>query len=320
MPRKSFTTIAVLFATILLMNQVKFAKAYPLDITVNTDKSIYNVGEIVQISGDLKYYNSPLSGALVALQINDRAVPYALRTLYTGTLPSGPWYVEITNVYIGDSDGNPLNNITRGAVCYIWIFYKNTYQYSLPVTIAFTIYDANQSPLFAQIPVSQSVPPGDNYFVRYSWQIPTDAEVGIATVYASIFTAPPEDGGYPHSPEKSNVFNIIKTSMLSTYEGTYDTSFQIATRNTRIGNYNVYVASFYAGYTATSTTSYQVILLGDINGDLYVNIKDAVLLNGVFGSQEGDPNWDPRCDLNNDGYVNIKDAVILNSNFGNSAI
>jgi hypothetical protein len=130
------------------------------------------------------------------------------------------------------------------------------------------------------------------------------------------------NGGTPYSPEKSYTFGIRKTDLPASSGGTYSNTFQIARKNTRIGNYNVYVASFYQGYQATSTTSYQVILQADINGDLYVNIKDAVLLGLAYGSKLGDPSppWDPRCDLNHDGYINIKDAVILGVSFGSSAI
>jgi hypothetical protein len=61
-----------------------------------------------------------------------------------------------------------------------------------------------------------------------------------------------------------------------------------------------------------------VKLLGDINGDRYVNIKDAAILGLAFGSKPGDSTWDPRCDLNQDGYINIKDVVLLGVNFGAS--
>jgi len=55
---------------------------------------------------------------------------------------------------------------------------------------------------------------------------------------------------------------------------------------------------------------------GDVNGDTYVNVKDAVILGVAFGSKLGDPNYNPNADINNDGYVNVKDAVILGVHFG----
>jgi hypothetical protein len=63
-----------------------------------------------------------------------------------------------------------------------------------------------------------------------------------------------------------------------------------------------------------------VKMMGDVNGDGYVNIKDAALVGAAFGSKAGDPSppWDPKCDLNQDGYINIKDVVLLGINFGGS--
>jgi len=58
-----------------------------------------------------------------------------------------------------------------------------------------------------------------------------------------------------------------------------------------------------------------VTILGDINGDTYVNAKDAVLLGVSFASSIGLPNWNPNADLNDDGWVNAKDAVILGIHF-----
>jgi hypothetical protein len=320
--RKSFL---VILSNLLLAANITFTsvQAYPLDITCQTNKQVYNVGEAVNINGTVTYNFQPIVGALIALQVNDRLGSYILRTLCTGTA-SGSLQIEITNVYIGDSQGNPRTTIGKGEYAYIYIYYKNNYDRDLNATIAFTIYDANNSPMFAKMPASLAIPPGGPWFTLYIWQIPSDAVEGTATIYASIYTAPPKDGGTPYCPEKSNTINIVKASQPptppKTQEGTYATNFQIAKKGTRIGNYTIYVNVFHLGYKASATASYQVILVGDINGDLYVNVKDAVLLGMAFNSKPGDPNWDQRCDLNHDNFINIKDAVILGVNFGNSAL
>jgi parallel beta-helix repeat protein len=54
-----------------------------------------------------------------------------------------------------------------------------------------------------------------------------------------------------------------------------------------------------------------VSIPGDINGDKFVNAKDAVLLGSAFNSKRGDTLYSPNSDINGDGYVNAKDAVIL---------
>jgi parallel beta-helix repeat protein len=58
-----------------------------------------------------------------------------------------------------------------------------------------------------------------------------------------------------------------------------------------------------------------VSIPGDINGDQYVNAKDAVLLGAAFNSNQGQPSYDPNADINGDQWCNAKDAVILGTHF-----
>ena len=59
-------------------------------------------------------------------------------------------------------------------------------------------------------------------------------------------------------------------------------------------------------------------LPGDINGDLNVDIFDAVLLAGSFLKTVGNPQYNPNADINSDGIVDIFDAISLANNFGKS--
>lgn len=61
-------------------------------------------------------------------------------------------------------------------------------------------------------------------------------------------------------------------------------------------------------------------LIGDINGDGYVELQDFFLLSQAFGSSPGSPNWDPRCDIypwpDGDGYVELMDFFLASQHFG----
>jgi len=57
-------------------------------------------------------------------------------------------------------------------------------------------------------------------------------------------------------------------------------------------------------------------LCGDINDDNVVDIVDIVIVAAAFGSQIGDPIYNPIADLNHDEYVNIFDIVTVALNFG----
>jgi len=60
-------------------------------------------------------------------------------------------------------------------------------------------------------------------------------------------------------------------------------------------------------------------LIGDLNGDGKVDIKDLAILAKAFGSSPGNPRWNAACDLNGDGKVDLLDAAILMKNFGQTA-
>lgn len=62
--------------------------------------------------------------------------------------------------------------------------------------------------------------------------------------------------------------------------------------------------------------SVQIRLIGDINGDSVVDLYDALILAGAYGSTQSAPNWSPNADLNHDGVVDIFDAIILTGHFG----
>jgi parallel beta-helix repeat protein len=87
------------------------------------------------------------------------------------------------------------------------------------------------------------------------------------------------------------------------------------------GNYTISaVADTVLGETDTLDNTFPdgmilVTIPGDINGDTYVNAKDAVLLGTAFNSNQGQPSYDPNADINGDQWCNAKDAVILGTHF-----
>jgi outer membrane protein assembly factor BamB len=59
-----------------------------------------------------------------------------------------------------------------------------------------------------------------------------------------------------------------------------------------------------------------VVAIGDINADGYVGIDDIFEVALHFGTETGQPNYDPVCDINDDGYIGIDDIFTAASNFG----
>jgi len=58
---------------------------------------------------------------------------------------------------------------------------------------------------------------------------------------------------------------------------------------------------------------------GDINSDGAVDIFDLVLVANAYGSQPGDPNWNPDADVNEDGVVDIFDLTSVAPFWGQRA-
>jgi hypothetical protein len=59
-------------------------------------------------------------------------------------------------------------------------------------------------------------------------------------------------------------------------------------------------------------------ILGDLNGDGKVDVKDVSDVALHLGSYLGHERWDPHADVNGDGKVNIFDIAIVCRNFGRS--
>ena len=57
-------------------------------------------------------------------------------------------------------------------------------------------------------------------------------------------------------------------------------------------------------------------ILGDVNGDGKVDIKDIALAALSYGSHSGYPNYNAKADVNQDGTIDIRDLAIIAKNFG----
>lgn len=61
----------------------------------------------------------------------------------------------------------------------------------------------------------------------------------------------------------------------------------------------------------------KIKMIGDVNGDGKIDIYDITAAAGVYGSKEGDPNWNPDADVAPQwGIINIYDLVTIASRYG----
>ncbi|NWG10726.1 S8 family serine peptidase [Candidatus Bathyarchaeota archaeon] len=111
---------------------------------------------------------------------------------------------------------------------------------------------------------------------------------------------------------------VIKTGTVTLTNRSYVTLIFICdTTSFDKGNYTISVCSEPLPDEIDNTNNVPfdnyifVTIPGDVNGDRFVNAKDAVILGEVFGNSSG--NLD--ADINGDGWVNAKDVTILGIHF-----
>jgi hypothetical protein len=331
MKSKPYAFIILLIFLILTTLTTMSAQA-SLALTVQTDKTKYNLGDPLTFNGTLTRDGTPVSDALVAIQIVDPADDtLVFRTLNTGTEPQLSWQVQILSVVPSDEYGNPKTSFKRGANANFNVTVRNDSGEPKNVVLVLNCYYlvSHEMPFKAIIYFQGSIPPGTLSFIPQV-NIPENAPICTAKVYANAYTQLPENVGYAYCPEKSATFSITDSTTSSqtlryeasqTLNGTFNVTITLPNQGIRVGNYTtLYASTRYSGLQAFAYASFEVILLGDVNGDKIVDIFDAVLLSRASGSRPGSPNWDPRCDLNNDTIVDIFDAVLLAANAGKTAL
>ncbi len=59
-----------------------------------------------------------------------------------------------------------------------------------------------------------------------------------------------------------------------------------------------------------------VTMIGDINADRKVDLKDVFAVGKAYGSFLGQPKYDPNLDINSDNKIDLKDYFVVSKNFG----
>ena len=102
---------------------------------------------------------------------------------------------------------------------------------------------------------------------------------------------------YPDLPirQQFSPFGIDHYLVILDYDGNYIDHIDLPTLGNSQKNYIIEILEEH----------YQQSIIGDINGDSFVNIQDVILLvNSILSNQTN-----PLGDINNDGSVNILDVI-----------
>jgi len=238
--------------------------ADPIILTVNTKKEFYYLRENVTIYGTLENSGTPVSDAILAIEVDDPlAKALAFRTVTIGTPPTTN--VNIKNVSLTDQYGNPIGTfyipipaplppIPEERWAHVNVTIETLTTLLDGVTVTFTIYDNNSvcigSGSGSRKPLLEGV-------YSFPMSVPVDAwaTTGTATIYASVYTKRPLQGGYPLCPEKTATFTIARGSGDSGgvggygsgsgatgADGTYECEFRLSPEP-KIGTHIVYCSA-----------------------------------------------------------------------------
>jgi hypothetical protein len=318
--------IFLTFTLILtLMINVNVTKASTATLNLATKKPIYDLGEKIDITGNLTVDGTPVTDALITIQIiNPRNETIALRSVTTGTNPSDT-FMEILEFYPHDQAGNPKYSFKRGEDAGFQVKIKNnalsTYTIKIPIYIQYP----NEVPFKIFNIYQGTIDPGQIITVS-TWpvSIPYNAPLGTAKAYANVINKYPQDGGIAYALEKNTTFQITSTTMSTSYNsntmqtGNFGITISTNPSGGILGNYTFYAISKYQYWLLTAQTTVPIILRGDVTGpggvpDNKVDTRDVAKVSKAFGTS---PPSDPICDLNKDNKVDTKDVAIVSLNFG----
>ena len=314
----------IFLGILLIFLSVLTAHADPdVQITVNTNKQTYSSGELVNVYGDLKRDGTPVTNALIAIQINDAQNNIvSIRTRSTGTTPS-PWSMDITGLISCDASGNPKSTFKKGSLAYFKVTVKNLDAVSERyVTVTINLYDSNQTS-FGIAWVGTTVGPNKEFTYLTSIPIPSEASTGSAYAFANAYNTWPKENGIAYCGEKAVAFTITDSTTSSssssstspsftTQAGTYNLTFRLRSKSP-LGDHTVY-ASY---YQTLATTKFDVVwLLTDIDRNGKVDILDIATAAKAYGSYPGHPRWNPKADLDGNNKIDIIDIAKVAKDYG----
>jgi len=330
-----FLLVTVAVSQIIRSETLAFSPILKINLT--TSKPVYDLGEYVFITGELMINRSgsyePVSDGLVAIQVNDpNSNLFAIRTRPTGS-NDGHLSMEILDVTPCGAGFNPKYSFQRGEYVGFNVTVRNNdlnEHYGI-ITVCSCYED--ETPFATKKMWNGTVQGGKTRSIAVYpvMQIPENAPLVDATAYVSLLTEFPENGGFAYCPEKTAPFTITSRggsasssntppSYPTSTEGTFDLTFQISGYGGVLGDYTTYACSLYEMWLAMNQTTFETILIGDLNNDKVVDISDISFVARHFGTLAGDPDFDPLADIApypyGDGVVDISDIAFVARRFG----
>ncbi len=330
--RSSVWTSCLISLLIVLLSTSLAVAAPVLDLKITLDhtnsafsflgKQVYTANEGIIISANVTL-DGNASANLAAIEIDSPSLnSFLIRTVKTGNVSKMYFRVKFLDMYTCNQYGNPKTVFNAGESVWVNFTMQNIDTITHTVLVGMYAQASDNTPLYAYYPDAENVSAGSTIQHLASLPTPPDAPTGQAEVFMSLFTDFPVNGGYAYCPEQAANFSIgTSTPAMPPQPDYVNMTFNLPKRNVKLGNYTVHAATnFEVLQTRTDTKQFMVILLGDINNDHVINMKDIAFCVSLFQTTPSSPNWNAAADVNKDGVVNMRDIGMLVSFFTFSAI
>jgi len=241
-----------------------------LAITANTDLKNYQQRQKATLSGTVTLDGSPATDFLVLVEVSNPS-PYghnSFRTLQVGN-PTGPWSMNVSSVYLQDSNGNPIDTIKAGSMMYVGMAVNNLQSTALNIYVATTVYDANMVAI-EENSWTSSIGPVQTVAQKFLMQVPTSATSGQAVIINCVYSDEPSNGGIAYCPEHAYYYYLSRTQTgllgitqppqpsPQTTPGAYVDPIRLPTAP-RPGTYSLYVTGQSSpAVRSSATTSFTV--------------------------------------------------------------
>jgi hypothetical protein len=291
-------------------------------IRITLDSEVHNVGSKVNVFTNITLDGNPTANLAAIEVVTPNGNPCVIRTVKTGNVSGMYFRVQILDLYTSTDTGTPKTLFNPGGTAYVNITVQNIDFVTHHVVIGLYAQGSDNRPLNAFYPSQDDIVANGTVQHLVSLPIPSDAPSGQARLFASLSTDFPPYEGYPYCPERVANFSIGASTPILPQQPEYSNiTFNLPRKNCKLGNYTVYaVANYNVLQTKTDIRQFKVVLLGDINKDYIINMRDINSLVLIFNTTPASPKWNPDADVNNDGVVNMRDINILIQTFQNTAI
>jgi hypothetical protein len=118
------------------------------------------------------------------------------------------WIVQVTGITTLNENLESQTKFQRGETVVLNLTVRNIALTPKLATIIITVYDAAAYPITYIEKENLVFQPGESNLSAL-FKIPISAIIGVATVSAAPYTAPPKMGGLPYSPAATSTFEII---------------------------------------------------------------------------------------------------------------